>query len=121
MLDLAAGTGGSTAALLPALGPQGRVDCVEPARAMAQAGRQRLGADARVRWLASLAAADGLYERIVCGAALWQCADLPALLRRLSRRLAPGGADATYRSISLPQSKAPEPTPAPSGPVRLTE
>ena len=33
----------------------------------------------------------------------------------------PGGADASYRSISLPQSKAPEPTPAPSGPVRLTE
>ena len=33
----------------------------------------------------------------------------------------PGGADASYRSISLPQAKAPEPTPAPSGPVRLTE
>ena len=32
----------------------------------------------------------------------------------------PGGADASYRSISLPQAKAPEPTP-PSGPVRLTE
>jgi hypothetical protein len=35
----------------------------------------------------------------------------------------PGGADAGYRSISLPQAKAPTPapTPAPSGPVRLTE
>jgi hypothetical protein len=37
----------------------------------------------------------------------------------------PGGADASYRSLSLPQAKAPAPTPAPtpapSGPVRLTE
>jgi hypothetical protein len=38
----------------------------------------------------------------------------------------PGGADASYRAISLPQAKAtpapaPAPAPAPSGPVRLTE
>jgi hypothetical protein len=37
----------------------------------------------------------------------------------------PGGADASYRAISLPQAKAPTPTPVPaptpSGPVRLTE
>jgi hypothetical protein len=33
----------------------------------------------------------------------------------------PGGADASYRSISLPQAKAPTPPTPPSGPVRLTE
>jgi hypothetical protein len=36
----------------------------------------------------------------------------------------PGGADASYRSLSMPQAKAPAPTPAPtppSGPVRVTE
>jgi hypothetical protein len=40
----------------------------------------------------------------------------------------PGGADASYRTLSLPQAKAPTPptpppapTPTPSGPIRLTE
>jgi hypothetical protein len=34
----------------------------------------------------------------------------------------PGGADASYRTLSLPQAKAPTPAPAPpSGPIRLTE
>jgi SAM-dependent methyltransferase len=93
VLDLAAGTGGTTAALLPALGPAGRVDCVEPAAAMAAAGRARLGDDDRVRWHASLAACEGeRYDRIVCGAAIWQWPRWPALLRRLAARLAPGGA-----------------------------
>lgn len=92
VLDLAAGTGGTTLALLPALGPHAVVHCVEPAAAMAQAGRLRLGDDSRVRWLATLDAADTDYERIVCGAALWQWTDLPPLLHALAARLRPGGA-----------------------------
>ncbi len=92
VLDLAAGTGGTTSALLPRLGAQGRVDCVEVAAAMRHAGTQRIGPDPRVRWLSRLAQAQGPYDRIVCGAALWQMPELPQLLRRLAHRLAPGGA-----------------------------
>jgi hypothetical protein len=33
----------------------------------------------------------------------------------------PGGADASYRTLSLPQAKAPAPTPAPNGQIWLTE
>jgi SAM-dependent methyltransferase len=92
VLDLAAGTGGTTAALLPLLGAQGRVDCVEPAAAMAAAGRERLGGDPRVGWLRSLDATAGPYDRIVCGAALWQWPDVSALFRQLALRLRAGGA-----------------------------
>jgi len=94
VLDLAAGTGGTTAALLPLLGAADRIDCVEPARAMADAGRERLGAEDRVHWHPSLRHLDrdAEFDRIVCGAAIWQWADLAALFRNLARRLAPGGA-----------------------------
>lgn len=93
VLDLAAGTGGTAAALLPALGPEGHIDCIEPAGAMAAAGRVRIGAEPRVAWHRSLAALGAArFDRIVCGAAIWQWPDLPALLRRLARRLEPGGA-----------------------------
>jgi SAM-dependent methyltransferase len=92
VLDLAAGTGGTAAALLPLLGAEGRVDCVEPSAAMAAAGRQRLGGDARVRWMGSLDAAAGAYDRIVCGAAMWQWPDASALFRQLAARLRAGGA-----------------------------
>jgi SAM-dependent methyltransferase len=91
VLDLAAGTGGTTAALLECLGPEGRVDCVEPSRAMREAGIERLGSDARVHWWSALDEPEGLFDRIVCGAALWQFDDLPALFLQLSRRLKPGG------------------------------
>jgi len=92
VLDLAAGTGGTTLALLPSLGPQGEVHCVEPAAEMARAGRLRLGDDGRVRWLTTLDAADTDYDRIVCGAAMWQWHALPPLLLDLAARLKPGGA-----------------------------
>lgn len=92
LLDLAAGTGGTTLALLPALGAHAEVHCVEPAAAMASAGRARLGDDRRVRWLRTLDEADGDYDRIVCGAALWQWPDTAALLQTLAARLRPGGA-----------------------------
>ena len=92
VLDLAAGTGGTTAALLPLLGPDARVDCVEPAAAMWAQAQRRLAADPRLRWLPNLAQAGATYDRIVCGAAIWQWPDLQALIGDLASRLAPGGA-----------------------------
>lgn len=94
VLDLAAGTGGTTAALLRRLGPDAHIDCVEPSPVMAAEGRTRFASDARVQWHRSLRelGGDARFDRIVCGAAIWQWPDVPALLRRLSRRLQPGGA-----------------------------
>jgi trans-aconitate methyltransferase len=92
VLDFAAGTGGTTAAMLAALGAQGSVDAIEPAAAMRRLGQRRLSADERVSWQADLAESRGTYERIVCGAAIWQVDDLPALLGRLAALLRPGGA-----------------------------
>jgi len=92
VLDLAAGTGGTVAALLPALGPAGRVDAVESSPPMARLGARRLAADPRVRWLASLDQAAHGYDRITCGAAFWQWPDSETLIGELAQRLAPGGA-----------------------------
>lgn len=91
VLDLGAGTGGTARVMLPTLGPDGRVDCVEPAAAMRAAGAAQLR-DPRVRWLARLDDAPGPYDRIVCGAALWQLPRPQATLTALAARLAPGGA-----------------------------
>ena len=90
VLDFAAGTGGTTAAALDVLGAEGRVDCVEPARAMREAGMRKF--DDRVRWFADLESAGTGYERILCGAAIWQVPDVTACIRSLAQRLAPGGA-----------------------------
>ncbi|MBL8472566.1 MAG: phytanoyl-CoA dioxygenase family protein [Rhodocyclaceae bacterium] len=92
VLDLAAGSGGTVAALLPELGEVGRVDALEPARAMADLGRKRHAAEGRLRWLDSMDAAAASYERVTCGAAIWQWDDLAALFAELAQRLAPGGA-----------------------------
>ncbi|MBL8485093.1 MAG: class I SAM-dependent methyltransferase, partial [Rhodocyclaceae bacterium] len=92
VLDLAAGCGGTVAAILPALGATGRMDAVEPAHAMAALGRRRFAADARVRWLDALDAAGSGYARITCGAAIWQWPNLDQLFAQLAARLAPGGA-----------------------------
>jgi SAM-dependent methyltransferase len=92
VLDLAAGTGATAVALLPALGEPPRLDCVEPSEAMREAGQARLGARTGLRWLASLDAAEAAYDRIVCSAAIWQWPDLREVLHELAARLAPGGA-----------------------------
>lgn len=92
VLDLAAGTGATAAALLPALGEPLRLDCVEPARPMREAGQARLGLRPGLRWLATLDEAEGPYDRIVCSAAIWQWAALAEILHTLAGRLAPGGA-----------------------------
>ncbi len=105
VLDFAAGTGGTTAAALAVLGREGRVDCVEPAQAMRAAGMPKF--DDRVRWFADLDSAGTGYERILCGAAIWQVPDVPACLRALAERLAPGGA----LCFNIPAAYAGEPDP----------
>lgn len=90
LLDLAAGTGRTAEAALSRLGPGARVLCVEPAAAMRARGARRL-ADPRVTWARELPAS-GPFDRILCGAALWQLTPLAETVARLRTLLSEGGA-----------------------------
>lgn len=89
VLDLAAGTGRTTEAILPALSPKASVLCVEPAAAMRDVARARLR-DPRVEYAAQIPVG-GEYACVVCGAALWQLQGLPEVFARLADSLVPGG------------------------------
>ncbi len=91
VLDVAAGTGRTAEAALGHLGLEGRILCVEPSRAMRWAGKRRL-TDSRVRWRAGMPPAPERFDRILCGAGIWQLPDFPWNLGRLAKRLRPGGA-----------------------------
>lgn len=93
-LDLAAGTGRTAEAALPLLGSQGRVLCVEPAAAMRAAGRARLGNNSLIAWIDQWSdlGTGPLFDRIFCGAAIWQLESLADDLARIARLLVPGGA-----------------------------
>lgn len=77
VLDFAAGLGHTAEAALALLGADAKVLCVEPAAAMRSAGRERLR-DPRVRWADELPTQER-FDRVLCGAALWQTSDLGRL------------------------------------------
>lgn len=91
VLDVAAGTGRTAEAALPWLHRQGRIVCVEPAAAMRAVGQGRL-ADRRVTWTDRLPEPPARFDRILCGAAIWQLAPLGETFRRLAALLEPDGA-----------------------------
>jgi SAM-dependent methyltransferase len=98
ILDLGAGTGRTVEAVLPLVGPTGRVVCVEPFEAMKACGMRRVS-DARVEWRCDLPeptrggpSGDARFDRIVSGAAIWQLEPLEEWIRKLSEFLLPGGA-----------------------------
>jgi SAM-dependent methyltransferase len=91
ILDVAAGTGRTAEAALECLGPAGRVICVEPSAPMRAEAKRRVP-DPRVAWAANLADVRGPFQRILCGAAIWQFNPLPATIRALAGLLAPAGA-----------------------------
>lgn len=91
VLDLSAGTGRTAEALLPGIGVDGRIVCVEQADAMRAIGIARVR-DRRVTWAAALGDAAGPFDRIVCGAAIWQLLPLDQTIARLAAMLAPRGA-----------------------------
>jgi SAM-dependent methyltransferase len=91
VLDLAAGTGRTAEAALRRLGDDGRILCVEPSAPMRAAGVRRVR-DTRVEWRATLADATGPFDRILCGAAIWQLEPLGETIRTLSDLLGRGGA-----------------------------
>lgn len=94
VLDVGAGVGGTAAATLGRLGRAGSVVCCEPAAAMRALGERMLH-DRRVRWTGTwpgdVTGAVRPFDRILCGAAIWQLAPLDATFRRMHALLRPGG------------------------------
>jgi SAM-dependent methyltransferase len=91
VLDLAAGTGRTAEAALNRLGRNGQILCVEPSAAMRAVGMRRLK-DSPVHWSTTLPDAFGSFDRILCGAAIWQLNPLQETARTLADLLRPGGA-----------------------------
>jgi len=91
VLDLAAGTGRTAEAALKFLGDDGKVLCVEPHAGMRTEGMRRL-ADPRAEWSAVLPNSPESFDRILCGAAIWQLHPLPGTFGVLASLLRSGGA-----------------------------
>jgi SAM-dependent methyltransferase len=90
VLDLAAGTGRTSEAMIERMGRRLEIVCVEPAAAMRKVGRRRMGR-ARVRWLRECPGEAGRFDRILCGAAIWQMTPLDATFIQLASLLQAGG------------------------------
>jgi SAM-dependent methyltransferase len=91
LLDLAAGTGRTAEAALRCLGESGSVICIEPFAGMRTLGMRRI-TDDRVAWSSLLPDAQESFDRILCGAAIWQMQPLSETLRALAQLLRPHGA-----------------------------
>lgn len=102
VLDLAAGTGRTAESAL-AFGCE--VTCVEPAGAMRAAGRRRLSS---VRWLAGWPDRGQRFDRVLCGAAIWQMMPLGETFARVEKLVKPAGAFAfNMPSLYLGEADAP--------------
>jgi SAM-dependent methyltransferase len=94
VLDFGAGSGRTASAVLPRLGHNGTVVCVEPAAAMRAVGSRRLR-DSRVAWRADLPDASThreTFDRVLAGAVIWQLDSLEDWIPRLTSLLRAGGA-----------------------------
>lgn len=91
VLDLGAGIGGTAEAALSRIGETGRVVCAEPSAAMRSLGRRRLN-DPRVEWPAEWPDIGDSFDRVLCGAGIWQMLPLERTFAWISGLLAPGGA-----------------------------
>lgn len=91
VLDLGAGIGGTAEAALPRIGEAGRSACVEPSAAMRSLGRRRVN-DARVEWRDEWPCAGERFDRVLCGAGIWQMLPLEGTVAKIGELLAPGGA-----------------------------
>lgn len=91
VLDLGAGIGGTAEAALPEIGEAGRIVCAEPSAAMRSLGLRRLD-DERVEWRAGWPGAGDRFDRVLCGAGIWQMLPLEWTFARIRDLLVPGGA-----------------------------
>jgi SAM-dependent methyltransferase len=91
ILDFGAGLGHTARSALDVLGDAARIVCFEPSGAMREEGERRL-ADSRVTWVATLPEEIEAFDRVLCGASIWQAPPLGETFRRLSALIEPGGA-----------------------------
>ena len=91
VLDLGAGTGRTAEAALPFLGPPGTIVCVEPSSPMRAVGKTRLR-DRRTRWSPDCSGETAAFDRILCGASIWQMTPLDRTFQWLAGLLSQGGA-----------------------------
>ncbi|MHA7775885.1 methyltransferase domain-containing protein [Roseibium sp. M-1] len=96
VLDVAGGIGCTALACLEKLGPEDKVSAVEAAGAMRQIGRDRTDG-LPVDWRAEMPVGE-LFDRVVCGAAVWALGPFEAVIEDLAAHVAPGG----VLAISLP-------------------
>lgn len=86
VLDMAAGTGGTAEA---ALAHGVELTCVEPANAMRQVGGGRVP---QARWIAAWPEEGKVFDRVLCGAAIWQMLPAGQTFTRVAAVLRAGGA-----------------------------
>ncbi|MBL8173965.1 MAG: class I SAM-dependent methyltransferase [Bryobacterales bacterium] len=91
VLDIGAGTGRTAEEVLPAIGRTGSLVAVEPARAMRREGARRL-ASSQIEWRSTMPSRQRRFDRILCGAAIWQFPSLRQTLHDWAGRLKAGGA-----------------------------
>jgi len=110
VLDVGAGDGGTAAAALGHIGEGGTVLCFEPAAAMRALGERTLR-EWRVTWTGRWPVGQLRFDRVLCGAAIWQFQWLEATLRRVFELLRPGGC----LCFDIPASYLGEPDPPGGG------
>lgn len=88
ILDLAAGTGRTAALVLEALEGQCELVCLEPAEGMRAVGQPRAP---QARWISAWPQRES-FDRILCGAAIWQFRPLEELFGRAAMALRQPGA-----------------------------
>ena len=86
VLDLGAGTGSTAEAVLE-YGV--KVTCIEPALAMRQVGESRVP---QARWIDAWPEDRNAFDRVLCGASIWQMLPLDATFARAASALRAGGA-----------------------------
>ena len=88
ILDLAAGTGRTAELALEHLEGRCEVACLELAAAMREIGEPRVP---QARWISEWPLGE-TFDRILCGAAIWQFPRLDEIFKQASLALLPGGA-----------------------------
>jgi ubiquinone/menaquinone biosynthesis C-methylase UbiE len=95
VLDVACGTGIVVRAVLPAVGPDGRVTGADLSPEMLAVARTRVPGEAPVEWYEASAEAlpfsDAAFDLVLCQQGLQFFPDKPGAIREFSRVLAPGG------------------------------
>jgi len=105
VLDLAAGVGG-TAEVARAAGCE--VVCFEPARRMREAGARRVP---HAHWTGTWPESVGAFDRVLCGAAIWQMTPMEETFARAAALLRVGGVFA----FNVPSMYLGEPDPPGGG------